>query len=148
MLVGIYYSLTCDHWTSNSGVSYLGATCHFINNDMELVSFTLCCSEHTGDSTAPAILNELKVAMEVFDLKPEFCVAVVIDTAPVMGLFGRLLTATYGIPHLYCVDHSLELITVCKIFELHIHTSTYTYIYIYIYMYISIYLNIHKYIYL
>lgn len=114
MVVNMFYALTCDHWTSISGVSYLGATVHFTNDEFELVSFTLCCSVHTGEATAPDILKELIAAMDVLGLKPEFCVGVVTDTAPVMGLFGRLLTSTYGIPHMYCVDHSLEIITVCK----------------------------------
>jgi hypothetical protein len=115
MLVGLFFALTCDHWTSVSGESYLAVTLHAINAEFELISFMLCCHQHTGDSTGDGILAEVQAAWELFGLSPEFCVGVVSDTAPVMGVFGRLLNETFNIPHFYCVDHSLELTTVCDL---------------------------------
>jgi hypothetical protein len=45
---GQYFSLTCDHWTSIAGISYLAATIHYIDENWNLISFTLSCKEHTG----------------------------------------------------------------------------------------------------
>jgi hypothetical protein len=112
LVVGVYYALTSDHWTSIAGISYLGVTIHFIDEEFKLVSFTLSCAVHSGDSMAPDILRELQEVWESYGLDPKYCVGCVTDTAPVMGSFGRLLSSTFGIPHMYCVDHSMELITV------------------------------------
>jgi hypothetical protein len=57
----------------------------------------------------------VKAAWEMFDLKIEFCMGVVSDTAAVMGTFGRTLTELFNIPHFYCVDHVLELTAVCNL---------------------------------
>jgi hypothetical protein len=59
-LIGMYIAITCDHWTSIANVSYLAATVHFINEEWDLITFTLQCKEHTGSTTAPDILREMK----------------------------------------------------------------------------------------
>lgn len=126
-----YFALTCDHWTSIAGTSYLAATVHYINDDWELVSFTLSCKEHTGTSKADDVLRVLKDAWVAYKLDTNHLVGVVTDTAPVMGAFGRKLPD--NVPHLYCVDHVLELTTVsvraflCFILFLYAYTyDTYT----------------------
>lgn len=122
-MVGMWFAMTCDHWTSNANVSYLAATAHFINNDWELISLTLSCKEHTEEADAPGVLKELQVAWEAFDLDVKKMVGVTSDTASLMGAFGRLLPD--GVPHLYCVDHVLELTTVLH--NSHYHYSVYNY---------------------
>lgn len=107
---GQYFALTCDHWTSIAGISYLAATIHYIDADWRLVSFTLSCREHTGSSKADDVLRVLKDAWTAYNLDTKNLVGVVTDTAPVMGSFGRKLPE--GVPHLYCVDHVIELTTV------------------------------------
>ena len=77
-LKGIYCAITTDHWTSIANVSYLAATVHFINEDWELISFTLSCKEHSGASKAPDVLRELKKAWESFGITTEFLMAVVL----------------------------------------------------------------------
>lgn len=109
-LLDQYYALTCDHWTSIAGTSYLAATVHYIDDEWNLVSFTLSCKEHIGSSKADDVLRVLKDAWVAYDLNTKHMVGVVTDTAPVMGLFGRKLPD--GVPHLYCVDHVIELTTV------------------------------------
>lgn len=104
-----YYALTCDHWSSVAGTSYMGATVHFIDTDWSLISFTLNCNEHSGSSDAPESLRVLTEAYEAYELSHLNLVGVVTDTAPVMGYFGRLLPA--DVPHFYCVDHVMELTT-------------------------------------
>ena len=104
-----YYALTCDHWSSVAGTSYMGATVHFIDTDWSLISFTLSCNEHSGSSDASESLRVLTEAYEAYELSHNNLVGVVTDTAPVMGYFGRLLPA--DVPHFYCADHVMELTT-------------------------------------
>ena len=104
-----YYALTCDHWSSVAGTSYMGATVHFIDEDWSLTSFTLSCNEHSGSAEASESLRQLTAAYEAYELSDTHLVGVVTDTAPVMGYFGRLLPA--DVPHFYCVDHVIELTT-------------------------------------
>jgi hypothetical protein len=107
----MYCALTTDHWTSVANVSYLAATVHFINENWELISFTLSCNERSGASKAPDVLRELKKAWEAFGITTEFLMAVVSDTAPVMAAFGRLMYEDYAVSHVYCAAHVLELTT-------------------------------------
>jgi BED zinc finger len=120
-LVGMYCALTTDHWTSVANVSYLAATVHFINENWELISFTLSCSEHSGASKAPDVLRELKKAWEAFGITTEFLMAVVSDTAPVMAAFGRLMYEDYAVSHVYCAAHVLELTTGTTFISLFYH---------------------------
>ena len=110
-LVGKYCAITTDHWSSIANVSYLAATVHFIDENWELVSFTLSCNKHSGSAKAPAVLRELKKAWEAFGISTESLMAVVSDTAPVMAAFGRSLFDDNGIFHVYCAAHVLELAT-------------------------------------
>ena len=110
-LEGKHVALTCDHWTSVANVSYLAATVHFIEDDWQLSSFTLSCKEHTGSTTAPDILREMKKAWKAFNITDESLMAIVSDTAPVMTAFGKLLVEQHGVAHVYCAAHVLELTT-------------------------------------
>ena len=110
-LVGQFFALTTDHWTSAANVSYMATTAHYIDDQWELVALTLQCREHHGSAEATDILVELKKVFTSFNLLAAKCVAVVTDTAPVMGKFGRELKEKLGIYHVYCTDHQLELTT-------------------------------------
>ena len=110
-LVGMYCAITTDHWSSVANVSYLAATVHFIDENWELVSFTLSCKEHSGSAKAPDVVRELKKAWESFGISTQSLMAVVSDTAPVMAAFGRLMYDDYGVFHVYCAAHVLELTT-------------------------------------
>jgi hypothetical protein len=112
VLVGLYYALTTDHWTSIANVAYMATTIHFITDDWELISFTLSCTEHDGTQTAPDILKELEATWLRYELSVEHLMAVVTDTAPVMCAFGKELKEKFDVYHIYCADHVLELTTV------------------------------------
>ena len=64
---------------------------------------TLSCNEHSGSSDAKESLRVLTEAYEAYELSHYNLVGVVTDTTPVIGYFGRLLSA--DVPHFYCVDH-------------------------------------------
>lgn len=109
MLRGVKYALTSDHWTSAGGTTFLAVTCHFINENWELVSVTLSCTEHSGRTTAADCKREIKAALEVYQLDIKDAVALVTDTENTMTLLGKMIEGD----HHYCVAHVLELTTVC-----------------------------------
>ena len=62
------FALTSDHWMSNASTTFLAITCHFINDDLELVSFTLTYFEHPGKITAKDCEREIRKALAKYDL--------------------------------------------------------------------------------
>ncbi|XP_065645444.1 uncharacterized protein LOC136075924 [Hydra vulgaris] len=54
-------AITCDHWSSMGNVSYLGLTCHLIDNNWMLNSFALgdyqTLARHTSDNVSTHIRN-------------------------------------------------------------------------------------------
>ena len=109
MLDGQYFALTSDHWTSNAATTFLTITCHVINDDWELVSLTLSCSEHPGKTTAKDCAREINKALARYKLKLSNAVALVTDTENTMTLLGKLIDGD----HHYCAAHVWELTTVC-----------------------------------
>lgn len=108
MLDGQHFALTSDHWTSNASTTFLAITCHFINEDWELVSLTLTCSEHPGKTTAKDCEREIKKALAKYELTLGNAVALVTDTENTMTLLGKII----GCDHHYCAAHVWELTTV------------------------------------
>ena len=50
-LIGQYYSVTTDHWTSCANESYMATTLDHIDDGWNLRSLTLSCSPQTGETT-------------------------------------------------------------------------------------------------
>jgi hypothetical protein len=102
-LVGQYFSLTTDHWTSCANETYMAATLHYIDDSWVLRSLTLNCTPHTGETTGVLTKKLLKEAWESYNLQEKHLVAVVTDTAANMTAAGRL----YPAPLIYCAAHTL-----------------------------------------
>jgi hypothetical protein len=103
-----WFALTCDHWTSIKRTTFLAVTLHFINNDWQLVSLTLSCTEHGGRTTAKDCEREIKAALSKYDLNLDHAVALVTDTENTMTLLGKIIKGD----HHYCAAHVWELTTV------------------------------------
>jgi len=62
-----FVAITCDHWTSISNDSFLGVTCHWIDDDWKMNSFTLgvhnCMERHTSDN----VLNQFRVITDEWE---------------------------------------------------------------------------------
>jgi zinc finger BED domain-containing protein 1 (E3 SUMO-protein ligase ZBED1) len=109
VMIGINkYALTCDHWTSIAGSTFLAVTCHFINENWEIISLTLTCSEHRGRTTAAQSKKAIEEVLKKYDLKLENAVALVTDTENTMSALGKLIDGD----HHYCAADVLELTTV------------------------------------
>jgi zinc finger BED domain-containing protein 1 (E3 SUMO-protein ligase ZBED1) len=109
VMIGInIYALTCDHWTSIAGSTFLAVTCHFINENWEIISLMLTCSEHRRRTTAAHCKKAIEEVLKNYDFKLQNAVALVTDTENTMSALGKLIDGD----HHYCAAHVLELTTV------------------------------------
>ena len=60
-------AFSCDGWKSDSNQSYLGVTCHFIDNNMFLRNFVLCLRFLNQDHTAEFLYNTLTQILNEWD---------------------------------------------------------------------------------
>jgi len=103
-----HVALTTDHWTSLANHSYMAMTAHWINDDWELISTTLCCDHHESvELNGQEIVNLINDAYAKYHIRPECISAVVTDTAAVMNAAGMNLNCA----HHYCAAHVIELTT-------------------------------------
>lgn len=112
LLVGKFFSLTMDHWTSAANESYAALTLHIIH-DFQSKKIVLSCAKHENGSTAAEMDEQLMSDLEMWSLQPSHFVALVTDTASNMNSLGRLLETRYAhTAHHYCADHNLQLTAV------------------------------------
>ena len=106
-LIGRYFALTTDHWTSKNNETYGALTAHYIE-DSQLKRCVLHFEVHHGTTTGDALFANLQHIFESYQFDLSFVTAVTTDTTGNMNTFGRRL-AEHGVIHLYCVDHNLHL---------------------------------------
>ncbi|KAK1895180.1 Zinc finger BED domain containing protein 1 [Dissostichus eleginoides] len=114
-------TLTTDAWTSIATEAYLGVTCHYINENWEMVSFVLCTKpledRHTGDNIALWI----EEVAEKFDFSLHDDVqAIVHDNAANVVKALRILEEKHGVASLRCAGHTTQLIVNLALKELRI----------------------------
>ena len=103
-------SLTTDAWTSIATEAYLGITCHFINNDWELVSYSLTTMPLEERHTAMNIVSWIETAIEKFGIPASRIKAVVHDNAANVVAAIKLLEERHGISSIRCAGHTLQLV--------------------------------------
>lgn len=97
--------LTTDGWTSRANISYVAVTAHFINNDTQLTSYLLSCSEFKDRHTADNLNKFLKQVISDFEITNKVS-AIVSDNAP--NIVAAIRQGEWrGIG---CFAHSLNLI--------------------------------------
>ncbi|KAJ4949074.1 hypothetical protein JOQ06_020592 [Pogonophryne albipinna] len=117
-------TLTTDAWTSIATEAYLGVTCHYINENWEMVSFVLCTKpledRHTGDNIALWI----EEVAEKFDFSLHDDVqAIVHDNAANVVKALRILEEKHGVASLRCAGHTTQLIVNHALKELRINKA-------------------------
>ena len=105
-----YMSVTCDAWTSTARDSYLGITCHFLEENVEegryaLVSAALDTIKLKKDETAESLKRILESVFKQWGILGKVQ-CLVTDNAPNMKKTADLLQ----IKHLPCFAHSLNLV--------------------------------------
>ena len=102
--------LTTDCWTSRTTDSYMSVTCHFVNEDFEMVSFLLDCfaleERHTDENLAKELL---RVAVE-WNIEDKVAACVTDGAANIIKAMGPKQAGGTGWPHAICFAHQLNLI--------------------------------------
>lgn len=103
-------TLTTDAWTSIATEAYLGVTCHFINQDWELTSYSLTTMPLEERHTAENIAGWVENAAEKFGFSLSDVLAVVHDNAANVVAALRILEGKYGVASHRCAGHTLQLV--------------------------------------
>ncbi|CAM4651471.1 unnamed protein product [Leuciscus chuanchicus] len=104
-------SLTTDAWTSIATETYLGVTCHYINDNWEMVSFVLCTKPLEDRHTAENIARWIEEVAEKFDFSLcDDVQAIVHDNAANVVKALRILEEKHGVASLRCAGHTTQLI--------------------------------------
>lgn len=99
-----YISLTIDFWTSNSNNSYLGVTCHFIDN-WSIHSRVLEVIEVPESHTSINIVSNLKSVLKIWDIENKV-VAFICDNAANMV---KAINDMDKFNLVRCTAHSIQL---------------------------------------
>ena len=103
-------SLSTDAWTSLVTEAYLGVTCHFIDDNWELVSFNLITLPVEERHTAENIALWLENVAEKFNISFENVLAIVHDNASNIVAALRILEERFGVVSHRCAGHTLQLV--------------------------------------
>jgi hypothetical protein len=104
-------TLTTDAWTSIATEAYLGVTCHYINDNWEMVSFVLCTKPLVDRHTAENIARWIEKVAEKFDFSLlDDVQAIVHDNAANVVKALRILEERQGVASLRCAGHTIQLI--------------------------------------
>ena len=87
--------LTIDIWTSRDMRSYLGITCHYIEN-MQMKSGMLACKRFRGRHTAENIHEEYENVVEAFELQGRVSAVITDNAANMVKAFALPGMATFA----------------------------------------------------
>ncbi|KAF3840380.1 hypothetical protein F7725_019097 [Dissostichus mawsoni] len=117
-------TLTTDAWTSIATEAYLGVTCHYINENWEMVSFVLCTKPLEDRQTGDNIALWIEEVAEKFDFSLHDDVqAIVHDNAANVVKALRILEEKHGVASLRCAGHTTQLIVNLALKELRINKA-------------------------
>ncbi|RXN19656.1 zinc finger BED domain-containing 1-like protein [Labeo rohita] len=97
-------ALTCDGWTSRATEAFVTITCHYVDEEWELMSHVLQTRAMHETHTGSNIAELLKAALEEWDLVSKDP-AIVTDNAANMSVAAELA----GMLHFRCFAHTLNL---------------------------------------
>ncbi|CAF1062995.1 unnamed protein product [Brachionus calyciflorus] len=99
-----YCSLTCDVWTSNSNMAYLGVTVHFINDNFMLTSRLLCLKFLEENHTSYYLYIKLKEIIDEWKLTKKI-IKIVCDSGSNM----KSAVMRFDDSYFPCFAHKLNL---------------------------------------
>lgn len=104
-------TLTTDAWTSIATEAYLGVTCHYINDNWEMVSFILCTKPLKDRHTAENITHWIEEVAKKFDFSLRDDVqAIVHDNAANVVKALSILEERHGVASPRCAGNTTQLI--------------------------------------
>ncbi|XP_035500943.2 zinc finger BED domain-containing protein 4-like [Scophthalmus maximus] len=104
-------SLTTDAWTSVATEAYLGVTCHFMNENWELSSFSLTTMPLEERHTAGNIASWVELVAEKLDISlQDNVLAIGHDSAANVVAALRILQDKHEVASHHCAGHTLQLV--------------------------------------
>jgi hypothetical protein len=103
-------TITTDHWTSRVNQAYSTLTVHFIEDDCELRAHVLDMCPFFGKTTADCLVEDFMQKLKYWGLEVSNVHFVVTDTEAKMNSFGAMIEKQFGIQHMYCINHLLQLV--------------------------------------
>uniref|UniRef100_A0A669DR08 Uncharacterized protein n=1 Tax=Oreochromis niloticus TaxID=8128 RepID=A0A669DR08_ORENI len=103
-------SLTTDAWTSLVTESYLGVTCHFINDNWDLLSFNSATLPVEERHTAENLASWVEKVAERFHISLHNVLAIVHDNAGNIVAALHILKEKFGVVSYRCAGHTLQLV--------------------------------------
>ena len=97
--------ITCDHWTSTGNDSYIGLTCHIIDSDWKMKSFTLGVYNFLERHTSENILNQFENIGEEWG-----CYKKIFSIGTDNGRNIIKAVSTLPFKQFRCLAHTLQLI--------------------------------------
>ncbi|CAK6977530.1 zinc finger BED domain-containing protein 1 [Scomber scombrus] len=104
-------SLTTDAWTSLVTEAFLGVTCHFIDDNWDLVSFNLTTLPMEERHTAENLASYVEKVAEKFNISLHNILAIVHDNASNIVAALRILEEKFGVVSYRCAGHTMQLNT-------------------------------------
>lgn len=103
-------SLTTDAWTSLVTEAFLGVTCHFIDDNWDLVSFNLTTLPMEERHTAENLASYVEKVAEKFNISLHNVLAIVHDNASNIVAALRILEEKFGVVSYRCAGHTMQLV--------------------------------------
>ena len=102
--------LTTDCWTSRTTTSLMAVTCHFVNEDFEMVSYLLDCLMLTQSHTAEYLKQKLQQVATDWNIEDKIAACVTDGAANIVKALAKKKDGGLGWPHAICFAHTLNLI--------------------------------------
>lgn len=100
-----YVCLTTDCWTSRTTTSFLSVTCHFVDENFEMVSYLLDCFEFSDRHTAKNLAGQLRRIAEEWGVFEKVVACVTDNAANIVAAVKQLEWR-----QLSCFAHTLNLL--------------------------------------
>lgn len=108
-------SLTADMWTSRNMDAYLGVTCHYLSDSLDLSTVLLGVQYFPTTHTAAHIAEAASGLMTEWGITNKVCAMVTDGARNIVASVNQL-----KIPHIHCFAHLLNLVVKKNLFLKHL----------------------------
>ena len=99
-----FCGITCDNWLSLTTESYMGVTCHYINEDWQLISRVIALKHLTDDHNADYLYETLFNILCEWNILAKVVASVSDSGANIVCALKR-----FSFPNYPCAAHRLNL---------------------------------------
>ena len=99
-----YCCITCDNWLSIATESYMGVTCHFVNENWQLISRVLALKHLLDDHNAEYLYETLYAILVEWKILNKIIASVSDSGANIVCALKK-----FSFPNYPCAEHRLNL---------------------------------------